>query len=61
MHLLETMPPEHNRILKKWEELGAPHQHAGHSQALLHLKREYCDEKQCLSCEIGTALLKDKA
>ncbi len=61
INLLETMPPEQNSILKKWESLGAPHKNAGHSQALLHLKKHYCDAKQCLSCEIGMAILKTKA
>lgn len=61
MNLMETMPAEQNSILKKWESLGAPHKHAGHSQALLHLKKHYCDAKQCLSCEVGMAILKTKA
>lgn len=55
---LEQLPPEQNHILHKWQDLGAPNHHAAHSQALLYLKRHYCDKKQCLSCEIGTTLLK---
>lgn len=61
INLLEALPPEKNHILTKWDKMGAPNYHAGHSQALLHLKRNYCDQKQCLSCEIGAALLKGQA
>lgn len=58
LSFLEYLPAESNNVLKQWEALGAPNQNAGHSQALLHLKKRYCDEKQCLSCEIGTTLLR---
>ena len=33
---------------------------AGDSQALIQLKREYCDKKECLRCRFGYEYLKGK-
>ncbi|MEX0968151.1 MAG: DUF2851 family protein [Bacteroidia bacterium] len=57
LSLLEHMKPEGNRILRKFEELGVPNGTASDSQALLHLKKEYCDKVRCLQCAIGNKLL----
>ncbi len=58
--LLESLPPEENSILKKWKGLGAKNENAAHSQALLFLKKQYCDQKRCLDCGIGTKILAGK-
>lgn len=58
LHLLEALPPERNTLLDGWAKLGVDAQHAYHSQALLHLKTRYCDERRCLECAIGNAFLK---
>lgn len=55
--ILESLPPESNSIVKKWQELGAKNNTAADSQALLYLKKSYCDKKLCLSCGIGTKIL----
>lgn len=56
-HLLEKIQAENNSIIKKWKELGIPAQNAFDSQALLQLKKHYCDEKKCLRCVIGHQVL----
>lgn len=56
--LLEEIPPESNHIINQWMALGVPVKHAFQSQALIHLKTRYCDEKRCLECAIGNAILK---
>ena len=33
-------------------------ENAGDSQALIQLKKEYCDKKECLRCRIGYEYLK---
>ena len=39
---------EHLEVLaQQWDELGINARHAADTQALLHLKREYCDKKSC--------------
>ncbi|HEY6161356.1 MAG TPA: DUF2851 family protein [Bacteroidia bacterium] len=57
---LETLDGEDNSIIRQWRALGMPAQTAGRTQALLHLKKEYCDKKKCLQCAIGAKLLSRK-
>lgn len=56
--LLEALPPESNAIIDGWADLGVPARHAYQTQALIHLKTRFCDEKRCLECAIGNAILK---
>lgn len=58
LNLLRDLPAENNRILRQWGRLGVPARNAGESQALLHLKKEYCDRSRCLDCAVGCHLLK---
>ena len=57
MTLLDTLPPESNATITKWRKLGWSATNAGESQALLELKRQYCDPRRCTSCAIGCAIL----
>jgi hypothetical protein len=56
---LQQLPKEKNVITKKWEEVGVAHQSAFDSQALLHLKKNYCTQKNCISCAVGNSILKN--
>ncbi|MBL4753073.1 MAG: DUF2851 family protein [Flavobacteriales bacterium] len=56
--LMGAIKTESNTILSSWKELGLSTGSAMESQALIHLKKEYCDHKKCLSCAIGAAILK---
>ncbi len=55
---LEQLAPESNHIIDKWQELKFKPKNAYQTQALLELKRNYCDEKRCLQCAIGNQILK---
>ncbi|MEE9373673.1 MAG: DUF2851 family protein [Saprospiraceae bacterium] len=55
---LENIPSERNNIIFKWENLGIEVNTAYDSQALLELKKNYCDKKICLSCPIGHSIMK---
>ncbi|MDR1645266.1 MAG: DUF2851 family protein [Tannerellaceae bacterium] len=55
---LESIPAESNSIVSTFCRAGIKAHHAGDSQALIQLKREYCEKKQCLHCRIGFRLLK---
>ena len=57
LKLLELIPAEKNVIIRKWMELGIGAFSAFDSQALLQLKKKYCDEKKCLLCRIGHKVL----
>ncbi len=58
MKILESLPAESNSILQKWCDIGQVAGCAGQAQALLHLKKHYCDHRRCLECAIGSHLLK---
>ena len=58
--LLEQLKAEDNHIIRMWKECGLKVQNAGDSQALIQLKNEYCDRKDCLRCRFGYEYLKRK-
>ena len=55
---LEQLKAENNHIIRMWQQVGLSVQTAGDSQALIQLKKEYCDKKDCLRCRIGYEYLK---
>jgi hypothetical protein len=56
---LGSLPPEDNNYTDSFKDLGIGYnENANHSQALIQLKKIYCDEKRCLNCSIANALLK---
>ena len=55
---LEALKAEHNHIVQMWEKVGLSVETAGDTQALIQLKKEYCDPKDCLRCRIGYEYLK---
>lgn len=57
---LEMLKAEDNHIVRMWKECGLTVQNAGDTQALIQLKKEYCDKKDCLRCRIGYEYLKRK-
>lgn len=57
LELLEQIPEERNSIISGWKNLGLIVNTAYDSQALLHLKKNYCDDKKCLRCRIGHKIL----
>ena len=60
LNMLTIIKPESNHITRNWVSSGMPNANAGHSQALLHLKREYCIVTRCLECAIGNQILTKK-
>jgi hypothetical protein len=58
-HFMEALPPEKNAIIEGFEALGVVATSAFESQALLQLKKEYCDAKKCLQCAVGNHILKN--
>lgn len=58
IELLEQLPVEQNAVITGWKNIGLSFISAYDSQALLHLKKNYCDEKKCLRCRIGNKVLR---
>lgn len=55
--LASSIKAEDNSIIKKFNALKPVAKHAMDSQAFLQLKNNYCDNKKCLQCAIGSALI----
>lgn len=58
--LLEQLRAESNHIVRMWRACGIDVADAGESQALIQLKKEYCDKRDCLRCRIGYEYLKKR-
>jgi len=58
IRLLEALPAENNYILRQWQACGLKVATAADSQALIQLKRQYCDRYDCLRCRFGYEYLK---
>ena len=56
--LLDELKAESNFITRAWGEVGLKARSAAQSQALIQLKRNYCDRKDCLRCRFGRYYLK---
>ena len=56
--ILEQLKAENNHIIRMWRECGLEVKSAGDSQALIQLKKEYCDRRDCLRCRIGYEYLR---
>lgn len=57
LRFLEMVKPEKNRIVQEFREAGVVPENACDSQALVQLRREYCEKRECLTCRFGHALL----
>ena len=58
LSLLRALPAERNAIISGWESCGWRVEDAGQTQSLLHLKKNYCDQRRCMHCAIGLQVLK---
>jgi len=58
LSLLTALPPEDNTVTRQWKRNGLTAGNAFESQALLELKKNYCNGRQCLRCGIGTDILR---
>ena len=57
LQLILSIKAESNYIITSFAYSGIKIDNAGDSQALIQLKREYCEKKKCIFCRIGYKLL----
>jgi hypothetical protein len=57
---LEETTGEKNSITDGFRRLSIQSQTAYDSQALIELKKHYCDRKRCLDCSVGSSLLREE-
>ena len=55
--LLHAIRPEQNSIITTFNNAGIPTRDAFDTQAIIELRREYCDKRKCLFCRLGHRLL----
>ncbi len=55
--ILESLPFEMNNITRRFKDIGIRQGSAGNSQALLQLKKTWCDRKNCLLCAVGAKII----
>lgn len=58
--LLEKIPAEKNNIVEGWRRLERTAENASESQAMIHLKKEYCNARRCLQCHVGYFVLRNE-
>lgn len=58
IHFLEMLPAEKNAITARFEDFDWHTANASQSQAILQLKKSYCDKRHCLDCRIGAEILR---
>ena len=56
--LIQQLKPEKNSVIAHFYDLKINSKNAFDSQALLQLKRNYCEKQKCLQCAVGNFLLK---
>ena len=61
IEILESIKPENNSIIRDFRKSGITPENALESQALIQLRREYCEKRKCFYCRIGRRLLSSKA
>ncbi len=54
---MHSIPPEENRYTTMYSRAGLSPGDAAASQAMIHLKKNYCDRRRCLECAAGLRLL----
>ena len=57
LSLLESITAENNSIIKNWTTLGVKSKNAMETQSLIELKNNYCSQKKCLNCSIGSKII----
>jgi len=55
--IAKSIQPEKNTIIERFKSLGIKSKNAFDSQALLQLKKYYCDHKQCMQCKVGKSII----
>ena len=54
---LEAQKPEKNAITRQWQALGINLISAAESQGAIELFNNYCKDRRCLQCNIGSQIL----
>ena len=59
IELLNNLPAEENKTIDEWIKLGLNPINANQTQALLQLKKGYCEQLNCVNCPVGKRFLSE--
>ena len=59
LQFLSGIKAENNYIIRMWKDVGLNVETASDSQALIQLRKQYCERKDCLRCRLGLEYLKE--
>ena len=59
--IMEDLPAENNSIVREWQPVGLVAKDASRSQALIQLRKEYCDKNKCIYCRFGHHFLRSSS
>lgn len=59
--MLQELPPERNTIITLFERAGITARDSFTTQALIQLRRNYCETRKCLYCRLGHRMLACRA
>ena len=59
--MLQDLPPERNTIITLFDRAGIKARDAFTTQALIQLRRNYCETRKCLYCRMGHRMLAHRA
>lgn len=57
LNFMSELKPEKNIVIDKFSEFGIRAESALQTQAMIHLKKNYCDSKKCLQCNFGKLIM----
>lgn len=60
LSILEDLKPERNSIVREFKKFGISPLNAADTQALIQLRKEYCNQHKCLYCKVGYQILSGK-
>lgn len=60
LELWKKLPAEKNMYVRQWKQSGFDCNDAMNSQALLQLRKQYCNAGRCLECRLCHWLLRSK-
>ena len=60
LSILEDLKPERNSLVSEYMKHGIDPLNAADTQALIQLRKEYCDKRKCLYCKVGYQILSGK-
>lgn len=60
LSILEELKPERNSLVTEFMKQGINPLNSADTQALIQLRKEYCDKRKCLYCKVGYQILSGK-